>query len=242
MEKINMNVNNFILNILRILVWPIVILILGLQIIDFLFVARLQIFSSFSFFNADAIAALGTLITAVVAVWALFLTNKTGIFDKTPVVQAMGTFVISTEVKTNKLRDEAIEKGSVHTLQLINIGKGMAINAMPSVGEDVRGYFLEAINPHSYVLPSNKGTRELGEILRIHGQRFVANDEYELDFENDRKTAHFYIHFEDYEDKQCLTKVKVEKVEQADGELADLLKTPGIEVWKVIDNIKDTKC
>jgi len=237
-----MNVKNFILNILRILVWPSVTLILGLRIIDLLFVTRFQIFSSLSFINADALIAIGTLATAVVAILALSLTYKTGVFDKTPVVQAMGTFVISTKEKTNKLRDETIEKGSVHTLQLINIGKGMAINVIPSIKEDVRGYFLESINPHSYVLPPNKGTRELGEILRIHGQRFVADDEYELDFENDRKITYFYIHFEDYEDKQCLTKVKIEKVEQADGELADLLKTPGIEVWKVIDNIKDTKC
>jgi len=205
----------------------------------FFFVARLQIFSSFSFFNADAIAALGTLITAVVAVWALFLTNKTGIFDKTPMVQAMGSFVVSTKGKTNGLRDEAIEKGIIHTLQLINIGRGMAKNVIPSVREDVKGYFLEAINSHSYVLPPSIGTRELGEVLRIHGQRFVANDEYELDFENDRKITYFYIHFEDYGGKQYLTKIKIEKVEQADGDLGNLLKNSGIEVWKVIDNIQE---
>ncbi|MBI3619830.1 hypothetical protein HY214_01655 [Candidatus Roizmanbacteria bacterium] len=81
----------------------------------------------------------------------------------------------------------------------------------------------------------------MGEILRIHGQRFVTNDEYELDFQNDRKTAHFYIDFEDYECKRYLTKIKIEKVDQVDGELAALLKTPGIEVWKVIDNIKEVK-
>lgn len=236
-----MSIKNFILNIVRILVWPSVTLILGLRIIDFLFATRLQIFSSFSFVSADTLTAIGTIVTAFIASIALFLTYRTGVFDKTPVVQAMGTFIVSTKEKTNKQRDESIEKGSVHTLQLINIGKGMAINVTPSVKEDVRGYFLEAINPHSYVLPPNKGTRELGEILRIHGQRFVAGDEYELDFENDRKVTHFYIHSEDYENKQYLTKVKIEKVEQADGELADLLKTPGIEVWKVIDNIKDTK-
>ena len=237
-----MNIKNFILNIVRILAWPSVTLILGLRIMDFLFVTRFQIFSRVSFPNADALTAIGTLATAVVAILALSLTYKTGVFDKTPVVQAMGTFVISTKEKTNNLRDETIEKGSVHTLQLINIGKGMAINVIPSVKEDVRGYFLESINPHSYVLPSNKGTRELNEILRIHGQRFVAGDEYELDFENDRKIAHFYIYFEDYEGKQCLAKATIERVEQADGNLADLVKTPGIEVWKVTDNVKGTIC
>lgn len=236
-----MNIRNFILNILRILVWPSVTLILGLRIIDFLFVTRLQIFSGLSFVNADTLTAIGTIVTAFIAFLALFLTYKTGVFDKTPVVQAMGTLIISTKEKANKLRDETIEKGSVHTLQLINIGKGMAINVIPSVREDVRGFFLEAINPHSYVLPPNIGTRELGEILRIHGQRFVAGDEYELDFENDREIANFYIHFEDYESKQYLTKIKIERIDQADGELAVLLKTPGIEVWKVIDNIKEIK-
>jgi len=236
-----MNIKNFIINILRVLVWPTVTLILGLRIIDSLFVTRFQIFSSLPFVSADTLTAIGTIVTAFIAFIALFLTYRTGVFDKTPVVQAMGTFIISTKEKTNKLRDEAIEKGSVHTLQLINIGKGMAINVIPSVREDVRGYFLEAINPHSYVLPPNQGTRELGEILRIHGQRFVTNDEYELDFENDRKTAHFYIDFEDYECKRYLTKIKIEKVDQVDGELAALLKTPGIEAWKVIDNIKEIK-
>ncbi|MBI3619831.1 hypothetical protein HY214_01660 [Candidatus Roizmanbacteria bacterium] len=150
-----MNIKNFVLNIVRILVWPSVSLILGLRIIDFLFVTRLQIFSSFSFVSADSLTAIGTIVTAFIAFIALFLTYRTGFFDKTPVVQAMGTFIISTKEKTNKLRDEAIEKGSVHTLQLINIGKGMAINVIPSVREDVRGYFLEAINP-SYVLPPNQ--------------------------------------------------------------------------------------
>lgn len=236
-----MDIKNFLVNILRILAWPSVTLILGLRIIDLLYVSKFQFLSNLSLVNADVVTALGTLITAIVAILALSLTNKTGVFDKTPVVQAMGTFVISTKEKAKKLRGEAIEKGTIHTLQLINIGKGMAKNVIPSVAEDIRGYFLEAINPHSYVLPPNIGTKELGEILRIHGQRFVAGDEHELDFENDRKIAYFYIHFDDYESKRYLTKVKIEKVEQADGELADLLKTAGVEVWKVIDNIKEIK-
>lgn len=234
-----MSIKNFVLNILKILVWPSVMLILGLRIIDLLLAGSYQVFSNFSFLNADVVTAIGTFIMAIIALLALILTYRTGLFDKTPVVRAMGIFTISTKEKTNKLRDEIIDKGSAHTLQLINIGKGMAINVIPSVKEDIRGYLLEAINPHSYVLPPNKGTKELGEILRIHGQRFVANDEYELDFENDRKIAHFYIHFEDFDGKRYLTKVKIEKVDQADGELAGLLKTPGIEVWKVIDNIKE---
>ncbi len=216
-------------------------LILGLKVIDLFYVSKFQFLSNFSFTNADTVTALGTLVTAVVAILALFLTYKTGVFDKTPLVQAMGTFIISTKENANKLRGEAIDKGSVHTLQLINIGRGMAINVIPSVAEDIRGYFLEAANPHSYVLPPNIGTKELGEILRIHGQRFVANDEHELEFENNRKVAHFYIHFEDYESKQYLTKVKIEKVEHADDELGNLLKNPGIEVWKIIDNIKEIK-
>lgn len=234
-----MNIKNFILNILKILVWPSVTLILGWKLIDLLFVSRYQFFSNFSFFNADALTAIGTIITAFIALLALRFTSNAGIFDKTPVVQAMGTFVISTKENVNKVRDGAIDKSSVHTLQLINIGKGMAISVIPSVREDIRGYFLEAINPHSYVLPPNIGTRELGETLRIHGQRFITNDEYELEFENDRRTAHFYIHFKDYNRQDYLTKVKIEKVNQADGELAILLKTPGIEVWKVIDNIEE---
>ncbi len=231
----------FMLNILRILAWPIVILILGLSIIDLLSITRFQFLSNFSLINADAITALGTLITVVIAIWALFLTIKAGVFDKTPMVQAMGAFVISTKEKTNGLRDAAIEKGVFHTLQLINIGRGMAKNVIPSVAEDIRGFLLEAVCPHSYALPPNIGTRQLDEILRVHGQRFVANNNHELDFENDRKIAYFFIHFEDYYSKQYLTKVKIEKVEQADGDLGDLLKNPGIEVWKVIDNIPEIK-
>ncbi|MDP3974045.1 MAG: hypothetical protein Q8P92_04400 [Candidatus Daviesbacteria bacterium] len=185
----------------------------------------------------DFFIAIGTVLTALVTVIALWLTYKTGIFDKTPDVLASGTFIISTKNEdTNKTRDEAIKNSSIHTLQLINVGRGLAKNIIPSVRKEVIGNFLEDINPHAYTLASGKSTRDLGEILRVHGQRFVKENKHALKFKEDRKTACFYIYFEDYTNNSKMTEVKIGKVDNADGDLGKLLKTDGIEVWKVIEN------
>ena len=185
----------------------------------------------------DFFVAIGAIMTALVTAIALWLTYKTGIFDKTPDVLASGTFIISTKNEdTNKKRDEAIKNSSIHTLQLINVGRGLAKNIIPSVRKGVTGNFLEDINPHAYTLASGKSTRDLGEILRIHGQRFVKGNKHALKFREDRKTACFYIYFEDYTNNSKMTEVKIRKVDNADGELGKLLKTDGIEVWKVIEN------
>lgn len=190
----------------------------------------------------DFFIALGTIVTALVTAIALWLTYKTGIFDKTPDVLASGTFIISTKNEdTNRIRDDAIKNISIHTLQLINVGRGLAKNIIPSVRKEVIGNFLEDINPHAYTLASGKSTRDLGEVLRVHGQRFVKGNEHALKFGEDRKIACFYIYFEDYTNNSKMTKVKIRKVNNADGELGKLVKTDGIEVWKVIENtIKET--
>lgn len=171
------------------------------------------------------------------AIIAAYYAYRTWSLEKLPVVHAIGTFVISTRTETNQLRDEAVsDKDSPHTFQLINVGRGPAKKVIPSVTKDTSGKLLEEVNPHSFSLSANKGTKEYGEILRVHGQRFVTDDKYKLEFEDDHKTAYFYVYFENHSDNPMMTKVTVRKVEGLDGKWNKLVNTPGIEVWKVMDN------
>lgn len=182
--------------------------------------------------------SLGTVATAAIAAVAFLSARKAGVFDKTPNVLASGTFIISIEDSANRKRDGAISKdNSVHTLQLINVGRGLARNVVPSRKKNKEGEFLEDICPHSFALPSGKSTRDLGETLRVHGQIFIRDKEL-FEFESG-DTAHFYIDFEDYSGRAYRIKVKIKKVGQADGELEELRETPGIEIWKVAENIKE---
>lgn len=199
---------------------------------------RVRLCNLFLNINWDAMEALGTILAVITASVAARVAYKTWKLEQLPVVHATGTFIISTKDQvTNQVRDEVIGKDStIHTLQLVNVGRGPAKNVIPSVSRDVEGKFLEAINPHSFSLPANKGTKELGEVLRVHGQIFVRGNEYELEFENNRETGYFYIDFEDHSGKVYKTKVVVEKVKQADGEMEKLRKIPGIEIWKVMRN------
>ena len=202
----------------------------------------------------DFFMAVGTIVTTIVAVVALRLTHETGIFDKTPNVLASGTFIISTKNKkedknrtTNDIRDMEIDTDcSVHTFQLINIGRGLAKNIIPSIREEIKGKFLEDISPHSFILPSGKSTRDLGEVLRVHGQIFEkgqTNETIETEDENDAMVGWFYIYFKDHSERTFKTKVKIKKVKNIDksilgGRTEELIKNPDIEIWKVIDNIK----
>jgi len=189
-----------------------------------------------------AVSTTGALIAAI---YAVFFTFKAWELEKLPAVHAIGTFIISTKVKTNKIRDKFIERpDSPHTLQLVNVGRGPAKNIVPSVGKEEKrqGRFLEEINPHAFSLPSNQGTKVFNETLRIHGLRFASGNDYEIEFDENRKTAYFYIRFEDYVDKLYLTKVTIKRVNQVDDEELDkLIKADdGIEVWKVVDNMNET--
>ena len=190
----------------------------------------------------EPITTVSTAALAIAAIVAGFYTHKTWTMEKLPIVHAIGTFIISKKVQTNNLRDQYISQpDSQHTFQIVNVGRGAAKNVTLSVRKSVIGRFLEDVNPLSFSLPANKGTKELKEILRVHGQRFVPNDEYELVFEKGRKIAYFYIHFEDYEGKKYLIKVRVDRVKQADGRLGDDIKRDdGVEVWKVMDNITES--
>lgn len=235
-----MDTKTFIVNVLKIVSWPTVILILGLNGINLFLSETAQfVFPNLNpivlNINANHITAFGTIITAITAIVALILTYKTGIFDKTPNILASGTFIISTKNEdTNKIRDKAIKELSIHTIQLINVGRGLAKNIIPSRKKDVRGEFLEDVCPHSFVLPPGKSTNGLGEILRVHGQIFKRSS-HKLEFEND-DTSFFYIYFEDYSGKSAMTKVTIKKVGQADGEIGELVNTDGIEAWKVMEN------
>lgn len=192
--------------------------------------------------NWNSVEALGTVIAVIVASWAAVVAYRTWKLEKLPIVHAVGTFIISKVAETNTLRDNYIHKpDSLHSLQLVNVGRGPAKNVIPSVRKDSGGLLLEAANPHSFSIPANKGTNDLKEVLLVHGQRFVNGDEYELEFEGDRKIGYFYIYFEDHEDNRYFTKVKISKVERADGELGNLVNTTGTEVWKVVDNVS-LKC
>ena len=84
-------------------------------------------------------------------------------------------------------------------------------------------------------LPAGKGTRDLGEILRVHGQLF-KDDNYVLERENDDRC--FYINFEDWLKKEHQVRVKVRRVGEADGEIGELVNTDGIQIWKMMDNEK----
>jgi hypothetical protein len=186
-----------------------------------------------------AVSTMGAFIAAAYAVKYAF---KTWELEKKPIVHTMGTFIIATKVKARKNRDYFIDKKmSPHTLQLINVGRGPAKNVIPSTGKtkETQGRFLEEINPHSFSLPSNYGTRILKEILRIHGTRFTAHNSYKLEFIDGGRRGFFYIHYEDCEDKPYLTKVEIERVNLVDDEnLNKLIKdaNSGIEVWKVVRN------
>ncbi len=184
--------------------------------------------------------SVGAIITALVTTIALWLTYKTGIFDKTPHVLASGTFIISTlNKKSNKKRDEAIDENkSIHTLKLINVGKGLARNVVPSRMDSVNGEFLEDICPHSFVLPPGKSTGDLEEILRVYGQIFKPSGK-KMNFENNNGTTYFYINYKGYFKNSYKTKVKITKVLKADGKLEELRSSPGIEIWKVMDNIPE---
>lgn len=191
----------------------------------------------------NAITALGTIGATAAASIAAYFAYKTWKLESQPVVQATGTFIISTVSNTNGLRDAYISKSeSPHTLQVVNVGRGPAKNVALSVQKDIIGFFLEDINPPSFPLPANKGTKEFSEILRVHGQRFVMGDEYGLEFKDYRNTAYFYIHFEDHFGKRYITKVTINKVKQVDDQDLDKhIKTKhGIEVWKVMKNITET--
>ncbi len=184
--------------------------------------------------------AISTFIAVVVSVCALWYASKTWDLERLPIVHAVGTFIISTkDARTNELRDRTMfQKDSPHTFQLINVGRGPAKNVIPSVRRNIVGKFLEDINTNSFSLPANSGTKELREVLRVHGQRFVYKDTYELEFEDDRKTGYFYVRFQDSTGKLYLTKTRIKRVGQADGEYFSLVNTPGIEMWKVVDNIE----
>jgi hypothetical protein len=133
-------------------------------------------------------------------------------------------------------------------LQLINVGRGPAKNIILSVSKENKGELLESICSHSFSVPGNKGTRELGEILKVHGQCFVENGKstdgriIELEFDADRKKGYFYICFEDCEGREYWTKVQISKIEQVDDDgLNKVIKNEktGIEVWKVMNNSKE---
>lgn len=189
-----------------------------------------------------AISTTGALIAAIFAAYFAF---KTWRLEKEPIVHAMGTFIISTSVKTNADRDNFINrKDSLHTLHLVNVGRGSAKNIMPSTGKtkELQGKFLEEINPHSFSLPSNQGTRVFKETLRVHGTRFTQKNPYKLEFIDNNRIAFFYLHYEDHAGKLYLTKVKIQRVEQVDDQNLDKLikDNKGIEVWKVMENIDES--
>jgi len=241
-----MGTKSFLVNLAKDIAWPITILILGWKIIC-LFSTKTIPFNEIYYLpiniNWDVLTAIGTVITAFIAIVALRLTKEAGIFEKTPNVLASGTFIISTrDEKSNKRRDDAInDADTIHTLQLINVGRGLAKNATPSIRENVKGEFLEDVCPNSYALSSGKSTKELGEILRVHGQRFIGGkkkETIEIKTEKENETGYFYIDFEDHFGKIYKTKVKINKVRGADGKLEELRVFPGIEIWKVTDNTK----
>lgn len=242
-----MNTKTFIVKILKIISLPLVIFLLGREIIDLFSSEAVQLAdvssSMPSSINWNAISAIGTTGATVAASVAVYYAYKTWVLERLPIVHATGAFIISTRCEKNKTRDQFIFKpDSVHTLQLVNIGRGPAKNIAPSVRKDVKGNFLEDINPHAFSLPANKGTGVFSETLRIHGQIFVIDNDHELEFENSRKTAYFYIHFEDCLGKRYLTKVKINSVEQVDDQNLDKLikEKRGIEVWKIMENINAT--
>ena len=252
-----MDTKSFIVNLFKYIAWPFVTLMLGLKAFN-LFSSRAIPFTG-SYLNLptnifwDILSAAGTAITALIAIVAFYFTREAGIFEKTPNVLASGAFFISINDKdegnnkrTNDMRDMAIDvEHSIHTFQLINIGRGLAKNIIPSIREDVEGKLLEDVSPHSFVLPSGKSTRDLGEILRVYGQRFVKGEknktiEIKKD-ENDTKVGWFYIDFNDHSGKTFQTKVKIKKVKNIDKSIKgraieDLIKNPDIELWKVTDN------
>lgn len=244
-----MDNKTFFIKTLSIITWPATLLVLGLGIIN-LFSFNVVSLEASRYIPGMEISvslgvALGAIIAAIAASVAAYFAFKTWGLEKLPVVHAMGTFIISTKVGTNGNRDSFIDKeGSQHTLQLINVGRGSAQNVIPSTGKtkERRGRLLEEINPHSFSLPSNQGTKVFKETLRVHGQRFVTGNKYELEFENDRKTAYFYVHFEDYTGKPYLTKAKIERVNHVDDQRLDRLikDNKGIEIWKVMENINET--
>lgn len=207
------------------------ILLITLLVISLLLLDPLEPLSKFVSWLVGSVSNLSygsipEIVTATVALLALFLTRQSGLFDKTPNVLASGTFVISTKVESNQQRDKEIIKiNSIHTLQLVNVGRGLARNVTPSKGKNSRGEFLEDVCPNSFALPPGKSTKDLGETLRVHGQLF-----------REATATSFYIDFENYSGKPYKTEVKIKKVGQADGEIEELRRKPGIEIWKVISN------
>lgn len=250
-----MDNKNLFISVLRIVIsWPVVVAVLGFRIID-LFSPRIVTFSNISLSSNsiwEIISSLGVVVTAIIAGCALSATKRAGLFDKTPNVIASGTFIISKEVNANKSRDKEIdEKTSIHTLQLINLGRGMAKSVIPSIIKIKEGRFLEDVCPHSFNLSSGKSTRELGEILRVHGQRFkdgkkgdVIEIKTEKENREENKIGYFYIYFEDFYGTRYKTKVKIQKVKNIDnsiknGRIEELINTTNIEIWKVMENTKE---
>jgi hypothetical protein len=202
-----------------------ILLILG-DLINISSIVKIKFFESLG----DFLTMLNTIIISIISGLALYLTHQAGLFERKPEVVASGVLIISKKTETNKQRDDEIDqKNSIHTFQLINIGRGVAKNIIPSKNKHIKGAFLEDICPHSFALAPGKGTRDLGEILRVHGQ----------DFKNE-----FYIDFEDHNGKSYKTKVNIEKVNSIDqsirgGRIEKLKQADGIEIWKIMKNIKN---
>ena len=177
--------------------------ILLLMLFDFLSSSMVQkSFPEMSGFwsMVTAISTTGAFLAASVAAGYAY---KTWSLEKLPVVHAIGSFIISKETESNQIRDRAIFKtDSVHTFQMVNVGRGSAKKVIPSVKRGTSGRLLEEVNPYSFSLPANKGTKEFGEILQVHGQRFVRSDEYELEFEDNRCQKSIKINRRDYTERR----------------------------------------
>lgn len=211
-------------------------------------------------FDWNMFTAIGTISLAVFAIIAAYIALASWNLERFPIVHAVGTLIIATKnvdiTKTDRkvlnardFRDEYIfRQNSPHTLQLINIGRGPAQNIIPSVNKEIKGELLESICSSSFSLPAGKGTKELAEKLRVHGQCFVEGGKkfksdivIELVFNAKRTIGYFDIYFEDCYGKKYWTKVTIEKVPQVDDdELNKAIKDEktGIEVWKVANNSK----
>lgn len=195
-----------------------------------------EIYSNLSFWNI--IASVGAVITAVTASLGLWYVRKTWNLERKPVVHAVGSFFISKSKESNIPRDNLISsKESDHTLQLINVGRGPGRNVVPSISLNISGKLLEDSCPNSFSIPSNNGTKILGEILRVHGQRFISGNEFELRTDKNNNKF-FYIHYEDHEGKKYSTEVEISKVIFADGVVGKMLKKyKNLELWKIMRNI-----
>ena len=269
-----MNIKTFIINLLKIVSWPIVVLVIGWRITSLFSPKITQLVETYSGLLSDTnwdivatvsniIMALAAIVAAVIASRVLKVARKTWDLERLPIVHATGTFIIAKNdlpikvlngKKATVFRDEQIleEKNSPHTFQLINVGRGPARNVVPSVNEKTRGELLELICPPSFPIPANSGTRELAEILRVHGQRFVRENENkggddEIIKFKDNSNGYFYIYFEDCKGEEYRTEVHVNKINRMDNDGSDLSKVinyggTGVELWRVMSNEKHPPC